>query len=182
MPNYGDKATNLVWIDLEMTGLDINKDAIIEIATIVTDKDLNILAYGPDLAIQTPESVLATMDDFVLNMHTQNGLLERVRKSTITLEQAEKMTLDFIQKFTNVRTAPLCGNSIGTDKMFLVKHMPNLVKHLHYRMIDVSTIKQLNFLWGFDYAYEKQGTHLALDDIKESIGELAFYRQKFFQK
>ncbi|RIY32560.1 oligoribonuclease [Psittacicella hinzii] len=180
--NLGDKDTNLVWIDLEMTGLDLDKDAIIEISTIVTDKDLNILAYGPNLAIQTPDEVLNSMSDFVLEMHTKNGLLERVKNSNVTLAQAQQQTLEFIQQYTNVKTSPLCGNSIATDKMFLIKYMPEVVEHLHYRLIDVSTIKQLNFLWGFDYKYEKGDTHLALDDIKASIAELAFYREKFFQK
>ncbi|RIY31231.1 oligoribonuclease [Psittacicella melopsittaci] len=180
--NLGDKDTNLVWIDLEMTGLNLDKDQIIEIATIITDKDLNILAKGPVLAIQTPKELLDSMDDVVREMHTKNGLIERVKASTTTLAQAEEQTLAFIQQYTNVRTSPLCGNSIGTDKMFLTKYMPKIVAHLHYRLIDVSTVKQLNFLWGFNYEYEKKGTHLALDDIEESIGELNFYRDKFFKK
>ncbi|RIY36707.1 oligoribonuclease [Psittacicella gerlachiana] len=180
--NLGDKDTNLVWIDLEMTGLDVKKERIIEIATIITDKDLNILAHGPVIAIDTPREFLDSMSDVVREMHTKNGLIERVKASNITLEQAQEQTLEFISQYTNKKTSPLCGNSIATDKLFLLEYMPKIAEHLHYRLIDVSTIKQLNFLWGFDYKYEKKGSHLALDDIEDSIGELAFYRKKFFTK
>lgn len=176
-----DKSTNLVWIDLEMTGLNPRTDVIIEIATIITDKDLNIIAEGPSIAIQTDQAKLEAMDEVVSKMHSDNGLLDRVRASNISLSQAEQMTLDFIKQYTEEGTSPLCGNSIATDKMFLTFQMPKIVKQLHYRLVDVSTVKQLNAYWHLQPEYKKDSTHLALDDIKESINELKYYKENIFK-
>jgi oligoribonuclease len=169
----------LIWIDLEMTGLDTNTDHIIEIATIVTDKDLNILAEGPVLAIHQPDTVLNAMDNWNRKQHGGSGLTERVRASTITVEEAEQQTLAFLSQWVNTRDSPMCGNSICQDRRFLAREMPKLEAYFHYRNLDVSTLKELARRWMpqvFD-GIKKSSTHLALDDIRESIEELKYYRQ-----
>ena len=173
---------NLIWVDLEMTGLDPETHKIIEIATIVTDSELNILAEGPVLAIHQPESELAKMDDWCTNTHTASGLVERIRASKITEDDAVAQTIEFLEKWVPKGKSPICGNSIGQDRRFLYKHMPVLEEYFHYRYIDVSTIKELTRRWKPDVlsGFTKQGSHLALDDIRESIAELQFYRQHVF--
>jgi oligoribonuclease len=174
----------LVWMDLEMTGLDPLKDSVVEIATIITDDDLNVIAAGPDLVIHVPEDALANMDEVVTAMHTRSGLLESIRASEITLEQAMNQTLAFLKEhITEANTVPLCGNSIGTDRSFLSIHMKEIDNFLHYRNIDVSTIKELARRWFPDtvkQAPRKAGGHRALDDILESIDELRFYKTALF--
>ena len=174
---------NLIWIDLEMTGLDPNRDRIIEIATIITDSDLNILAEGPVLAISQPESQLALMDDWNVNTHTSTGLLNRVKLSNISEQQAEQQTIDFISQWVPENCSPICGNTIGQDRRFLFNYMPKLEKYFYYRYLDVSTIKELARRWKPEILTEltKKGTHQALDDIKDSISELAYYRTHFFK-
>lgn len=176
------RKTNLVWVDLEMTGLDVNNDKIIEIATIVTDKDLNVVAYGPVFAIGISQEDLESMSPTVRQMHTDNGLIQRCLASKTTLADAERLTLEFIKQHVDQGCSPLCGNSIGTDKMFMVQYMPKIISYLHYRMIDVSSIKVLNQLWNLGTQYQKNSTHLALDDIKESINELKFYRDTILKR
>ncbi len=173
---------NLIWIDLEMTGLDPETHKIIEIATIVTDADLNILAEGPVLAIHQPEAELAKMDEWCTTTHTGSGLVERVNNSTVTLEQAEKETIAFLSQWIGAGISPICGNSVGQDRRFLYKQMPDLEKYFHYRYLDVSTVKELARRWKPEVlsGFSKTGSHLALDDIRESIAELAHYRQHFF--
>jgi oligoribonuclease len=174
----------LVWMDLEMTGLEPETDVIVEIATLITDDDLNIIAEGPDLVIHQSDEVLARMNQIVVDMHTKSGLLEAIKSSTITLEEAGAATLEFIrQHIPEARTIPLCGNSIGTDRRFLAKYLPEIENYLHYRSVDVSTIKELARRWypklGSDRP-NKGGTHRALDDIRASVNELAFYREHVF--
>ena len=166
-----------------MTGLDPTRDRIIEIATIITDSDLNILAEGPVLAISQPESQLALMDDWNVNTHTSTGLLNRVKLSNISEQQAEQQTIDFISQWVPENCSPICGNTIGQDRRFLFNYMPKLEKYFHYRYLDVSTIKELARRWKPEILTEltKKGTHQALDDIKDSISELAYYRTHFFK-
>ncbi len=177
------KQENLVWMDLEMTGLDPDQDVIIEIATIITDPALNILAEGPSLAVHQSEAMLAGMDEWNTTHHGASGLTERVRASTTTTADAEAQTLAFIQQWTEAGRSPLCGNSIGQDRRFLYRYMPNLSEWLHYRNIDVSTVKELARCWRPDVlaGVQKSGQHLALADIRESIGELQHYREHFFR-
>ncbi len=172
-------ANNLIWIDLEMTGLDTQNDVIIEIATIVTDANLNILAEGPVLAIHQPDSVLDGMDEWNTKQHGKSGLVERVKKSTANEEQAEQATIEFLSEFVAAKTSPMCGNSICQDRRFLARCMPTLEAYFHYRNLDVSTLKELAKRWLPNVAsgFNKKGAHLALDDIKESIEELSYYRQ-----
>jgi oligoribonuclease len=175
----------LVWMDLEMTGLDADRHVIVEIATIITDDELEITAEGPDLVVHQPESVFAEMEDIVRDMHTKSGLLPAITSSTISLEEAGAQTLAFIKEHVpEPRTVPLCGNSIGTDRRFLVKHLPSIEEYLHYRSVDVSTIKELCRRWYPDVlanAPEKAGGHRALDDIRESVEELKYYRTSVFK-
>ncbi|UPQ88230.1 oligoribonuclease [Vibrio sinaloensis] len=173
---------NLIWIDLEMTGLDPETHKIIEIATIVTDSELNILAEGPVLAIHQPEQELLKMDEWCTTTHTSSGLVDRVRASEIDEEQAIRQTIEFLQKWVPKGKSPICGNSIGQDRRFLYKHMPELEQYFHYRYIDVSTLKELTRRWKPEVldGFSKQGSHLALDDIRESIAELQYYRQTIF--
>lgn len=167
-----------------MTGLDPAIDVIVEIATIVTDDELKIVAEGPDLVIHQSPEVLAAMDPFVVEMHTKSGLIVAISASTITLEEAGKQTLDFIKLHVpDPRSVPLCGNSIGTDRRFLAKYLPDIENYLHYRSVDVSSIKELAKRWypktGLDRT-SKSGLHRALDDVKESVRELSFYRDNLF--
>ncbi|MGK0290129.1 MAG: oligoribonuclease [bacterium] len=176
-------SSNLIWIDLEMNGLDPKEHTIIEIATIVTDSDLNPLFEGPVIAIHHDESVIEKMDEWNLTHHTQSGLIDRVRKSTVSLEEAEAKTLDFIQNYVKPKESPLCGNSIGQDKRFLVKYMPKVEDYLHYRVIDVSTIKELCSRWYPSFPkFPKKNSHTALEDIQESILELQYFRDAIFIK
>lgn len=173
---------NLVWIDLEMTGLDPDSDRIIEIATVVTDADLNLLGQGPVLAIYQPPEVLAGMDDWNQRTHSGTGLTERVRGSEVDVQQAEAMTLGFLAEHVSRNRSPLCGNTICQDRRFLYRYMPRLEAFLHYRNLDVSSIKELATRWRPDIAdtFVKTGGHRALDDILDSIEELKFYREHFF--
>ncbi|HIE76240.1 MAG TPA: oligoribonuclease [Gammaproteobacteria bacterium] len=173
---------NLVWIDLEMTGLDPDSDRIIEIATVVTDADLNLLGQGPVLAIHQSDEVLAGMDDWNQRTHSRTGLIDRVHDSQITVQNAEAMTLGFLSEYVLERRAPLCGNTICQDRRFLYRYMPRLEAFLHYRNLDVSSIKELIVRWRPDIAdtFVKTGGHRALDDILDSIEELKFYREHFF--
>ena len=175
---------HLVWIDCEMTGLDPAKDALLEIATIITDYDLNVIAHGPVLAIRQSEARLAGMDAWNRRTHKKSGLIDRVRTSGISVAEAERETLAFVKKHCYAQTAPLCGNSIGQDKRFLAKYMPELHAFLHYKVVDVSSIKVLVTEW-YDGKYrspEKKELHRALDDIEESIAELRYYREHVFVK
>ena len=174
---------NLIWIDLEMTGLDPEKERIIEIATIVTDKDLNILAEGPVLAIAQSDELLNNMSEWCVKTHTENGLVERVKSSRLTERAAELQTIDFLKHWVPKGASPICGNSIAQDKRFLIKYMPDLAEYFHYRHIDVSTLKELAARWKPEIleGFKKENTHLALDDIRESIKELAYYREHFIK-
>lgn len=174
---------NLIWIDLEMTGLDPEKERIIEIATIVTDKDLNILAEGPVLAIKQSDELLAKMSDWCVKTHTENGLIERVKNSKFTERAAELQTIDFLKRWVPKGASPICGNSVPQDKRFLYKYMPDLADYFHYRHLDVSTLKELANRWKPEILtqFKKRNTHLALDDIRESINELKFYREHFIK-
>jgi oligoribonuclease len=179
-----EDALVLVWMDLEMTGLDPAKDVIVEIATVVTGDDLDIVAEGPDLVIHQDDEVLASMDPFVTEMHTRSGLLEAIRTSDLSLNDAGAATLAFIRTHApEPRSVPLCGNSIGTDRRFLAAYLPEIEEHLHYRSIDVSGVKELVRRWYPKIAQtrpQKVGLHRALDDIRESIEELRYYRDRVF--
>lgn len=172
---------NLIWIDLEMTGLNPDTDLIIEIATIVTDKNLNILAEGPALAVNQPDAALLAMDDWNQEHHGQSGLIDRVRASRLSQQDAEKLTIDFLRDWVPERASPMCGNTIGQDRRFLVKYMPKLEAYFHYRSIDVSTLKELAVRWAPDLkdGFKKETKHQALADIHESIEELRYYREHF---
>ncbi len=176
-------ADNLIWIDLEMTGLDTQNDVIIEIATLVTDSELNTLAEGPVLAIHQPDEIMNSMDEWNTNQHRKSGLTERVRKSTITEAEAERQTIEFLQQYVPERASPMCGNSICQDRRFLARCMPELENYFHYRNLDVSTLKELVRRWSPDLqtGLTKQSTHLAMDDIKDSIMELLYYREHFIK-
>ena len=169
----------LIWIDLEMTGLDPDSDSIIEIATLVTDQDLNILAEGPELAIQHPLHRLQAMDDWNRSTHAKSGLWDRVLASEVSLEQAESLTVEFLSRWIPAGKSPICGNSICQDRRFLVRLMPTLERYFHYRNLDVSTLKELARRWSPTLlnGYSKAGSHTALADIRESVHELAYYRQ-----
>jgi len=173
---------NLIWIDLEMTGLDTQRDAIIEIATVVTDKQLTILAEGPVLAIHQPETVLEQMDEWNQNQHGKSGLLQRVRESQLTMRDAEQQSLAFLREFVSAKKSPMCGNTICQDRRFMHRLMPELEAYFHYRHIDVSTIKELLLRWqpALVDSVKKEGSHLALDDIRDSIKELQYYREVAF--
>lgn len=175
---------NLIWIDLEMTGLDSENDLIIEIATIITDSELNILAEGPDLAIYQPNEVLQAMDDWNQTQHSRSGLTRRVHDSIHTVETAEDSTLEFVTQHVPEGVSPMCGNSICQDRRFLARLMPRLEKYFHYRHIDVSTLKELCSRWypKISHEFSKHGTHRALQDIRDSISELGFYRDRLFPK
>ena len=172
---------NLIWIDLEMTGLDPDTDSIIEIATVVTDKDLIELGEGPVSAIHQPDDVLEAMDEWNTRQHGESGLVQRVRESRTTEREAEQETLAFLRQFVDQGSSPMCGNSICQDRRFLIRHMPELASFFHYRNLDVSSLKILAQLWTNDVSFEKQSTHLALADIRDSIRELRFYRDKLLK-
>ena len=174
---------NLIWIDLEMTGLDPDRDVIIEMATIVTDSDLNTLAEGPVIAIHQPEEILAGMDEWNTRQHGQSGLTQRVRESTVSMAEAEAQTLAFLEQWVPKRSSPICGNSICQDRRFLYRHMPRLEGYFHYRNLDVSTLKELAARWAPQVreSFKKGNTHLALDDIRESTAELRHYRDHFIK-
>jgi oligoribonuclease len=175
-------ASNLIWLDLEMTGLNPDVDVIIEIASLVTDSDLNVLAEGPMLAIRTPEDKLAGMDDWCTKTHTESGLVDRIRASTVTLADAEAQTVAFVQQWIPKGASPLCGNSIAHDRRFVRRYMPAFEDWLHYRNVDVSSIKELVRRWYPESMRppKKVGNHLALDDIRESVEELRWYRANVF--
>lgn len=175
--------SNLIWIDLEMTGLEPDKERIIEIATIVTDKDLNILAEGPMMAVSQPQSLLDQMDEWCTSHHGNSGLTKRVQESVITEAEAEARTIAFLEQWVPKGKSPICGNSIGQDRRFLVRYMSDLHDYFHYRNLDVSTLKELAVRWKPEIlkGFSKQNKHLALDDIRESIQELVYYREHFIQ-
>ena len=174
---------HLIWIDLEMTGLNPDSDLIIEIATVVTDKDLNILAQGPVLAVHQSDEALAAMDDWNQKHHGGSGLIDRVKASTINAAKAERLTIEFLKQWVPENTSPICGNSIGQDRRFLYRYMPKLESYFHYRNIDVSTLKELAARWApqVKEGFNKESTHQALQDIIESIEELRYYREHFIK-
>lgn len=173
---------NLIWVDLEMTGLDTNTDYIIEIATIVTDAQLNILAEGPVVAIFQPDEILDHMDEWNTRQHNQSGLVDRIKKSPYSVAEAESMTLEFLEKFVPKGKSPMCGNSICQDRRFMHRLMPDLEEYFLYRNLDVSTVKELIKRWAPEKeGFNKQGSHLAMDDIRDSIAELKYYREHVFK-
>jgi oligoribonuclease len=173
---------DLIWIDLEMTGLDVKRDLIIEIATVITDKHLNVIAEGPVLAIRQSDEYLAQMDEWNTKQHTKSGLLERVKLSRIDESEAEVMTLAFLRQYIAPGVSPMCGNSVCQDRRFLARAMPALEAYFHYRNLDVSTLKELARRWAPEIAkgFSKDSTHQALDDIHNSIAELRYYREYLF--
>lgn len=175
---------NLIWVDLEMTGLFPERDRIIEIATVVTDANLNILAEGPVFAIHQDDTMIAGMDEWNTRQHNQSGLVKRVQESDVTEAEAEKATIEFLQQYLDKGKSPMCGNSICQDRRFLYNYMPELASFFHYRNLDVSTLKELAIRWRPQIlsGIVKQSKHLALDDIKDSIDELVYYRQHFMKE
>ncbi len=176
-------AENLIWIDLEMTGLDPATDQILEIATLVTDKQLNLLAEGPILAIHHPDAVLAAMGEWCTKQHGQSGLTGRVRESRTGMAEAERLTLEFLGEYIAAGKSPMCGNSICQDRRFLARQMPELERFFHYRNLDVSTLKELAKRWapGAAAGFTKESTHLAMADIRDSVAELKYYRERLFR-
>ncbi len=179
-----ERSTTLVWIDLEMTGLNAQQDVILEIASIVTDNNLQLLEEGPSLVIHQNDTVLVRMSDTVKTLHTQSNLIEKVKTSTVSLQDAQEQTVSFLKKYCDTDTPPpLCGNSVWQDRIFLQKYMPDVAAMMHYRTIDVTTVKELVNRWyphDPDVEFNKQDTHRALQDIRESIAELKHYRRYFF--
>ena len=177
------EADRLIWIDLEMTGLDTSNDSIIEIATIVTDTSLDVVAEGPVVAINQPKAVLDSMDEWNTRQHNQSGLVDRVLKSTSTVADAEQQTLDFLAGLVKAGASPMCGNSICQDRRFMAREMPDLEAFFHYRNLDVSSLKILAAMWApaVSAGLTKSSTHLAMDDIKDSIAELRHYREYFLR-
>merc|ERR1712165_163843 len=183
-PNNLPEWTRLVWVDCEMTGLDTKIDTLLEVAVIVTDSDLNIVAEGPNIVIHHAEEVLTSMNEWCIDHHGKSGLTQMVRDSKISFEEAEDQVVSFLKKWTPENKCPLAGNSVGQDARFLVKYMPRVMNHLHYRIVDVSTIKELSRRWNpneLEMQPKKKGAHRALDDIKESIEELVYYRKAVFK-
>ena len=176
-------ADNLVWLDLEMTGLSPDSDSVLEIATLVTDKQLNILAEGPVVAIHQNDAVLAAMGEWCTRQHGQSGLTQRVRDSRISAAEAERITLEFLRQHVPANSSPMCGNSICQDRRFLARYMPDLEKFFHYRNLDVSTLKELAKRWapGVAGGFTKESTHLALADIRDSVAELRYYREQLLR-
>ena len=174
---------NLIWIDLEMTGLDSFRDKIIEVATIVTDKELNVLAEGPVIAIHQSDAVLNSMDDWNTKTHGKSGLIDRVRSTGVNEHQAELLTLEFLNQYVGPKESPMCGNSICQDRRFLIQSMPELESFFHYRNLDVSTLKELARRWAPRVAegFKKESRHLAMEDIRDSINELKYYREYLFK-
>ncbi len=172
-------SNNLIWIDLEMTGLDTQQDVIIEIATVITDSELNILDEGPVLAIHQSDDILNAMDDWNTRQHGQSGLTARVKSSAVTEAEAERQTIEFLREYVPANASPMCGNSICQDRRFLARCMPELEKYFHYRNLDVSSLKELAKRWAprVFKGFSKESTHLALDDIRDSIAELKYYRE-----
>lgn len=185
VPRWPYPVAVLAWMDLEMTGLDATHDVIVEIATLITDDDLNIVAEGPELVMTATEEQLAGMNQIVVDMHTSSGLLERIRESTVTVEEAGAATLEFLrQHIDKPGTVPLCGNSIGMDRRFLTAYLPEIEEFLHYRSIDVSTIKELARRWypkEFQGYQKQQSAHRAMDDIRQSVNELRYWREHVFR-
>ncbi|XP_003387775.2 PREDICTED: oligoribonuclease, mitochondrial-like [Amphimedon queenslandica] len=183
--NYISKMSDkMIWVDLEMTGLDINKCTILEMACIVTDGNLKVIAEGPDVCVHHPESVLTSMEEWSQDHHEKTGLIKSCRESRYSMRDVEIMMLDFVKEHTSQGSCPLAGNSIYCDKMFLIKYMPEFTSYLHYRIVDVSSIKELCRRWyvkDYDLAPKKQNSHRALEDIKESIEELKYYKNKIFK-
>ncbi|GLX78159.1 oligoribonuclease [Thalassotalea insulae] len=174
--------TNLIWLDLEMTGLEPEHDVILEIASIVTDSQLNILAEGPVFAIHQTDAVLDNMNEWCIKTHGESGLTQRCRESQVDLARASEATIEFLQQYVPKGASPMCGNSIGQDRRFINKYMPEFERYFHYRNLDVSTVKELARRWKPEVLakVEKKGVHLALDDIRESIAELKVYQAHFF--
>jgi len=170
---------NLIWIDLEMTGLDTQNDVIIEIATVVTDSELNTLAEGPVLAIHQTDEILNAMDEWNTKQHGNSGLVERVKNSTVNEAEAEQQTIEFLRQYVPANASPMCGNSICQDRRFLARCMPALENYFHYRNLDVSSVKELAKRWAPEVfkGFSKESSHLALDDIRDSITELKYYRE-----
>jgi oligoribonuclease len=181
-PNGAQNSNALIWIDMEMTGLNPDTDRIIEVATIVTDSELNTVAEGPVLVVHQPDAMLASMDDWNRRTHAETGLIERVKQSTYSEVDVERLTLEFLQIHVAKNKSPMCGNSICQDRRFLARTMPQLESWFHYRNLDVSSIKELARRWkpGLCNGVIKKNTHKALDDIRESIEELKYYREHFF--
>lgn len=178
-----DNRNALVWIDLEMTGLDPDRDRIIEIATLITDAELNILAEGPVIAVSQSDTLLAGMDEWNRTTHGESGLVDRVRASTVGEDEAELQTLAFLAKHVERGVSPMCGNSVHQDRRFLNRYMPQLEAFFHYRNLDVSTVKELARRWRSELldGFEKGNTHQAMDDIRDSVRELQYYRERFFR-
>jgi oligoribonuclease len=178
-----DRKTNLIWIDLEMTGLDTFEDEIIEIATVVTDSQLELVAEGPVLAIHHPDEVLDGMDEWNTRQHGKSGLTQRVRDSRLSMQDAERLTLDFLAQHVDAGVSPMCGNSICQDRRFMARLMPQLEEFFHYRNLDVSTLKELGRRWApqLTAGFQKDSSHLAMDDIRDSIKELQYYREHLFK-
>jgi oligoribonuclease len=183
MPMTDSNGLNLIWIDLEMTGLDPLVERIIEIATVVTDSYLNILAEGPSIVIHQDDSLLDEMDEWNTNQHGSSGLIQRVRDSQVSESEAMNITLDFLRDWVPAGKSPMCGNTIGQDRRFLVRYMPELADFFHYRNLDVSSVKELVRRWKPELldGFIKKGSHLAMDDVYDSIAELAYYREMFIR-
>lgn len=184
MCDYKEQSNPMIWIDLEMTGLEISRDTILEIAVVITDEQLNIVATGPNIAIKHEQSVLDAMDNWCKKTHTKSGLVNAVQQSTYTLQQAEQQTIEFVARYCKKSSGILCGNSIWQDRVFLTKYMPTLLSYMHYKMIDVSSVQQLIKCWYKGNAaveFKKSDAHRAMPDILESIAEMAHYRKNFFK-